>query len=109
MAAYGRAIESRELRAISRDRRTHRGAYEHGADGRRGDNESTHDDCERHILAERHRPSAFSRNFLESTRPLRTRDAGSLVDGSDPQNHSNAGTTTRGESAGDVAERSAKC
>src|SRR5205809_1923574 len=117
MAAYGRAVESRELRAVQPGRWASRGSYQHGADGRRGDTQSTHHDCERRILAERHGPSPDHGYFREGARPLRPRSRSSplsqrerwrggeaLVDGSNPQNDAPAGATTRGASAGHAPE-----
>src|SRR6266566_6924637 len=77
MATYGRALESRELRAVQPDRWTSRDSYQHGADGGRGDTQSTHHHCERCILAERHGPSPDHGYFREGARPLRPRSPSS--------------------------------
>src|SRR6266550_7995659 len=104
MATHGGAVESRELRELYQNRRTNRGPQQHRADGRGGDNESTLDNRERRILAGRHRTSSDNGNQREIARPLRTRDALALVDGSNPQDDADAGGATRGASAGNAAE-----
>src|SRR5439155_16652269 len=121
MAADGRAVESRELRAVQPDRRASRDSYQHGADGRRGDTQSTHHHCERRILAEWHGPSAHHRHFRQSARPLRarygrgaaccapTQHAFIVPDGRHPQNDAHAGAATRGPSPGDAPEGTPAC
>src|SRR5713101_802924 len=109
MAAYGRAAESGELRPIYPDRRTRCGAYEHGADGGRGDTQSPYDHCERRILAEWHGPSADNRNVCKGAWPLRARSPLALADGRNRQDDGDAGATTRGPSTGDAAEGTPAC
>src|SRR6266576_51713 len=104
MAADGRAVESRDLRAIRPDRWTSCGPYEHRGDGRRSDQQSTHRHRERRILAERHGASAHDRNVRKGARPLRPRSPLTLVDGRNPQDDADAGAATRGPCAGDAAE-----
>src|ERR1700738_3964958 len=104
MAEDGRAVESRELRAIWPDWRANCGPYQYRADGRCGDKQSTHHHCERRLLAERHGASADNGNFLKGPWPLRTRHPLALADGSNPQDDAHACATTRGAGARDAAE-----
>src|SRR6266536_5932267 len=104
MAAYGGAADAREFYSLQPDRRSRGDSYEHGADGHRGDQQSTHDHRERRILAERHRPSAHHGHVRKSVGALRTRGPLALVDGRNPQDDAHAGAATRGASPGDGAE-----
>src|ERR1700687_6358889 len=109
MAEDGRAVESRELRAIWPDWRANCGPYQYRADGRGGDKQSTHDHCERRLLAERHGASPDNGNLLEGAWPLRARGPLTLADGGNPQDDGHAGATIGGASAGDAAEGPPAC